>query len=119
MAKATTAQKARAPRGTKRVAQAFLDELATIAEDKQAEVGKAAQTMVREALITRRDKAKAAKLKLRASKAPPAPSRQGAKTGRKTRAATLARKALRQRRSASSQPESGAMQNDTESGGET
>ena len=69
MAKTTAVQKARAPQGAKRVARAFLDELATIADDKQAEVGKAAQAMVRETLITRRDKAKAAKLKSRASKA--------------------------------------------------
>ncbi len=119
IARATTAQKTRAPQGAKRVAQAFLQELAAIADDKQAEVGKAAQSMVRETLIIRQDKAKAAKQKARASKAASAPSRPGATGGRKTRAATPARKAPRQRRSASSQPESGAMQNDTESGGET
>jgi hypothetical protein len=118
MAKATTAQKARAPRGTKRVAQAFLDELATIAEDKQAEVGKAAQTMVREALITRRDKAKAAKLKSRASKAAPA-GRQGNKAGSKTRTAASARKAPRRRRTALSQSEPGETRNGAESAGET
>ena len=66
MARATTDQKTRAPQGAKRVAQAFLDELATIAGDKQVEVGIAAQWMVRETLMARRDKAKAAKQKLRA-----------------------------------------------------
>jgi len=119
MAKATTAQKTRAPQGAKRVAQAFLDELATIADDKQADVGKAAQMMVRETLIARRDKAKAAKQKLRASKAAPPRGRPGGNAGRKTRTGAPVRKAVRQQRSASSQPESGAVQNDTESGGET
>jgi hypothetical protein len=119
MAKATTVQKARAPQGAKRVAQAFLDELATIADDKQVEVGKAAQSMVRETLISRRDKAKAAKQNLRASKAAPATGRQGARVGRKTRMATSARKAPRQRRSASSQPDSGETQNTGEDTGKT
>jgi len=119
MARATTTQKTRAPQGAKRVAQAFLDELATIAEDKQAEVAKAAQAMVRETLIARRDKAKAAKQKLRASKAAPPRGRPGARAGRKTRTATLVRKAVRQRRSASSQPGSGEAQQAAENAGET
>jgi hypothetical protein len=118
MAKTTAVQKARAPQGAKRVARAFLDELATIADDKQAEVGKAAQAMVRETLITRRDKAKAAKLKSRASKAAPT-GRQGAKAGRKTLAATSARKAPRRRRTALSQPEPGETRNGAENAGET
>jgi hypothetical protein len=106
MAKATTVQTARAPQGAKRVAQAFLDELATIADDKQAEVGKAAQSMIREALITRRNKAKAAKQRLRASNAAPAAGRRGTKAGRKKPATASVRKPPRQRRSGSSQPES-------------
>ena len=118
MTRATTAQKARAPQGAKRVAQAFFDELATIADDKQAEVGKAAQAMVRETLITRRDRAKAAKQKLRASKATPPTGRPGANAGRKTRTAS-ARKAVRQRRSASSQPGSGEAQQADENAGDT
>jgi hypothetical protein len=119
MAKATTVQKARAPQGTKRVAQAFLDELATIADDKQAEVGKAAQSLVRETLITQRDKAKAAKQKLRASNAEPAAGRRGAKAGRKKPAAASVRKPPRQRRGGSSQPESDETQKNTENAGQT
>ena len=68
MPKAATEQRARAPQGAKRVAQAFFDELQTIAEDKQAEVGKAAQAMVREMMMARRDKAKAAHRAFRQSK---------------------------------------------------
>ena len=82
-------------------------------------MGKAAQAMVRETLITRRDKAKAAKQKLRASKATPPTGRPGANAGRKTRTATSARKAVRRRRSASSQPGSGEAQQADENAGET
>jgi hypothetical protein len=117
MAKSTTVQKARAPQGAKRVAQAFFDELETISDDKQTEVGKAAQAMIRETLIARRDKAKAAKLKLRVL-AGPATGRQGAIAGRKTRVATSARKAPR-RRTAFSQPEPGETENGAENAGET
>jgi hypothetical protein len=118
MAKSTTVQKARAPQGAKRVAQAFFDELETISDDKQTEVGKAAQAMIRETLIARRDKAKAAKLKSRASKAAPT-GRQGTKAGSKTQPATSARKAPRRRRTALSQPEPGETQNGAENAGET
>jgi hypothetical protein len=119
MARAATTQKTRAPQGAKRVAQAFLDELATIADDKQAEVAKAAQSMVRETLITRRDMAKATKQKLRASKAAPPRGRPGARAGRKTRTATPARRAVRRGRGASSQPGSGEAQQAAEDAGET
>jgi len=115
MARSTSAQRTRAPQGAKRVAQAFLDELATIADDKQAEVGKAAQLTVRETLISRRDKARAAKLKSRASKAAPT-GRQGTKAGSKTEPATSARKAPQRRRTALSLPEPGETQNGAESG---
>ena len=108
MAKSATAQKARAPQGAKRVAQAFFDALGSIAEDKQADVGKAAQAMIREALIARREKVKSAKAKARASTA--LKSGRGAIGGRKARAAS-ARKTTRQQRGRSSQPESGAEQN--------
>lgn len=118
MAKATTVQKARAPQGAKRVAQAFLDELATIADEKQAEVGKAAQSMVREMLITRRDKAKAAKQKSRASGAAPAAGRRGVRPGRKLAAASV-RKPPRQRRSGSSQPKSDETQKNAENAGDS
>jgi len=119
MAKATTVQKARAPQGAKRVAQAFLDELATIADEKQAEVGKAAQSMVRETLITRRDKAKATKQKPRTSSAAPAADRGDARLRRKKAAAASVRKPPRQRRSGSSQPKSDETQKNTEIAGET
>jgi hypothetical protein len=89
MAKSATAQKARAPQGAKRVAQAFLDELETIAEDKQADVGKAAQAMIRDALIARREKAKSAKAKSRASTAPE--SGRGARVGARRARRLLAR----------------------------
>ena len=108
MAKSGTAQKARAPQGAKRVAQAFLNELGSIAEDKQADVGKAAQAIIREALIARREKVKSAKAKARASTA--LKSGRGAKGGRSTRTAS-ARKTTRQQRGRSSQPESGEEQN--------
>jgi hypothetical protein len=110
MAKSATAQKARAPQGAKRVAQAFLNELGTIAEDKQADVGKAAQAMIREALIARREKAKSAKAKSRASTAPE--SGRGARGRRKARTSS-ARKATRPRLGGSSQSESGEEQNGT------
>lgn len=109
MAKSATAQKPRAPQGAKRVAQAFLNELGTIAEDKQADVGKAAQAMIRDALIARREKAKSAKAKSRASTTA-SESGRGARGGRKARTAS-ARKTTRQRRGGSSQSESGEEQN--------
>jgi len=95
MPKTTTERRARAPQGAKRVAQAFLDELETIAEDKQAEAGKAAQAMIRETLMARREKARAAKAKLRPVKAAKGKVRSNAE--RKTRGSI--RKAPRQRRS--------------------
>ena len=76
----------------KRVAQAFFDQLATLAEDKQAEVGKAASSMVRETLMTRREKAKAYKSKLRNTKTTPAKGKRAAATERKTRGPARARK---------------------------
>ena len=116
MAKSATAQKARAPQGAKRVAQAFLTELGTIAEDKQAEVGKAAQAMIRDALTARREKAKSAKAKSRASTA--SESGRGARGRRKARTAP-ARKATRRPRGESSQSEAGDEQNGTLDVGET
>ena len=75
MARNVTGTKARAPQGAKRVAQAFLDELATIADDKQAAVARAAQGMIRETLAARKEKARAAKAKLKAPRKTSAPPR--------------------------------------------
>ena len=116
MAKAATQQRARAPQGAKRVAQAFFDELSTIAEDKQAEVGKAAQAMVRETMMVRRDKAKVAKAKMQAGKAAPARSKTGAKPARKASGPAPGRKAVSARRAKSSEP---ASEDTAEAGGES
>ena len=119
MAKATTNQRARAPQGAKRVAQAFFNELSSIAEDKQADVGKAAQAMVRETMMVRRDKAKAAKAKLQAGKAAPARGKPGPKPGRKASGPTRGRKAGPTRRARSSEPVSENGADATEAGGES
>ncbi len=116
MAKAATGQQARAPQGAKRVAQAFFDELSTIAEDKQPEVGKAAQAMVREAMMARRDKAQANKAKLRAGKAAPVKSKTGATPARKT---NRNRKAGPTRRARSSEPASNDIAKAVEAGGDS
>ena len=118
MAKAATGQRARAPQGAKRVAQAFFNELETVAEDKQADVAKAAHAMVRETLMARREKAKAAKAKLRADKATPA-KRKNAETERKTRQAARGRKAPRRQRARSAEPASDDTQENPESAGES
>ncbi len=119
MAKAATGQRARAPQGAKRVAQAFFDELSTIAEDKQTEVGKTAQAMVREAMMARRDKAKANKAKLRAGKAAPVKSKTGAKPERKTNRPTRNRKAGPTRRARPSEPASDDSAEAAEAGGDS
>ena len=119
MAKASTNQRARAPQGAKRVAQAFFDELSTIAEDKQAEVGKAAQGMVRETMMVRRDKAKAAKAKLQAGKAAPARGKPGPKPARKASGPTRGRKAGSTRRARSSEAGSESAAEAADAGGES
>src|SRR5690242_7488297 len=119
MAKAATGQRTRAPQGAKRVAQAFFDELETVAEDKQADVAKAAQAMVRETLLARREKAKAAKAKLRAGKATPAKRKTAAETERKPRQAARGRKAPRTQRARSAEPPSDDTQENAESAGES
>ena len=96
MPKATTERRARAPQGAKRVAQAFLDELSTIAEDRQAEAGKAAQAMIRETLMARREKARAAKARQRPLKAA-AKGKGPSNVERATRRSAPTRKASRQR----------------------
>ena len=103
MVRTPTKKGARAPQGAKRVAQAFFDELETIAEDKQAEVAKATQAMVRDTMMGRREKAKAAKAKMRAGKAAPVKSKAGAKPERKTRGPTRKRKAPSMRQSRASE----------------
>ena len=119
MAKAEAKQRARAPQGAKRVAQAFFDELSTIADDKQAEVGKAAQAMVRETMMVRRDKAKAVKAKLQASKTAPARGKAAAKPPRKTSGPARGRKAGSARRGRSSEPASNTPADTAEAGGES
>ncbi len=119
MAKAAAQQRARAPQGAKRVAQAFFDELSTIAEDKQAEVGKAAQAMVRETMVVRRDKAKAAKAKLPAGRAAPSRGKPGPKPARKMSGPARGRKASPTRRARSSQPASDNAADTAEPGGES
>jgi len=104
MAKASSDKRPRAPQGAKRVAQAFFDELGTITEDKQAEVAKAAQAMVRETMMGRREKAKAAKTKMRASKAAPATGKAGGEPERKLRGPKRRPNAAPTRRAKSSEP---------------
>lgn len=115
MPKATTERRARAPQGAKRVAQAFLDELGTIAEDKQAAVGKVAQAMIREALMARREKARAAKAKQRPAKAA-AKGRAPSNAERNTRGSTPTRKTPKQR--GSSDQGSADVQETAEAAGE-
>ena len=85
MVKATTEQRVRAPQGAKRLAQAFFSELDTIAEDKRPEVAKAAQAIIRETMMARREKAKTASAKMRTGKTASAKATTSAKTARKTR----------------------------------
>jgi len=110
LARTATDKRSRAPQGAKRVAQAFFTELETIAEDKQAEVGKAAQAMVRETMMARREKAKTAKAKIaqpktRAGKAAPTGSRAGATPERATRGPARKRKATPARRARPAEPD--------------
>jgi hypothetical protein len=56
----TTTGTARAPRGAKPVAQAFLAALDSVPEGARSAVVKAAQVMIRDELKNRRDKLKAA-----------------------------------------------------------
>ena len=65
MLKADTAP-ARAPRGTKSVSQAFFAALESIPEASRSAVAKAAQTMIRDEIKTRREKLKAAAAKEKA-----------------------------------------------------
>lgn len=70
MAKAeTTSSPARAPRGTKPVTQAFFAALDAVPEAARSAVAKAAQTMIRDELKSRREKAKAAAGKAKAREA--------------------------------------------------
>jgi hypothetical protein len=57
----TETARARAPRGTKTVADAFFAALKEIPEVRQAEVAKAAQSAIREMLKLQNDKAKTAR----------------------------------------------------------
>ena len=59
----TETARTRAPRGSRAVAQAFLAALNEIPEARQAEVAKAAQAAIRDALKLQRDKARAARRK--------------------------------------------------------
>ena len=118
MARATTEQRVRAPQGAKRVAQAFISELETIAEDKQAEVGKAAQAMVRETMMARREKAKSAKAKTRTGTAGSAKRTTSTKAARKTRGPARGPKAKR-RGARSSAPASAGTQETGETAGES
>jgi hypothetical protein len=97
MARATAERRTRAPQGAKRVAQAFFSELETVAEDKQAEVAKAAQAMVRETLMAKREKVKVAKAKMRAGRAAPAQGKTAARAERKTPGPSRGRKTPRPR----------------------
>ena len=73
----TTTGTARAPRGAKPVAQAFLAALDSVPEGARSAVVKAAQTMIRDELKNRRDKVKAAaaREKARGAAAKRAPKR--------------------------------------------
>jgi hypothetical protein len=66
MARAETTGTARAPRGAKPVAQAFLAALDSVPEAARSAVVKAAQMMIRDELKNRRDKLKAAAAKEKA-----------------------------------------------------
>ncbi len=117
MAKAATGQRVRAPQGAKRVAQAFFNELETLAEDKQAEVAKAAQAMVRETLLERREKAKAAKAKLRAGKPTSARGKVAADAEPKTRRTARDRRGRPTQRARSAEPASDDTQENAEAAG--
>jgi hypothetical protein len=68
--------RARAPRGTRAVTEAFFAALHALPEARRDEVAKAAQSAIRDALKVARDKAKAARAVAKtASKA--APARRG------------------------------------------
>jgi hypothetical protein len=72
MAKTVIPTSARAPRGTKVVAEAFLTAVDEIPEPQRADVVKAALALIRDRLKEGRDKAKSAKEKQKA-KGPKAP----------------------------------------------
>lgn len=61
----------RAPRGTKPVSQAFFAALDAVPELTRSAVAKAAQTMIRDELKTRREKVKMAAAKEKARKSAP------------------------------------------------
>ena len=72
-AEATTS-KARAPRGTKTVTQAFFAALDSVPEATRSAVAKAAQATIRDELKNRRDKLKAAAAKAKEKARRPAAS---------------------------------------------
>ena len=72
----------RLPRGTKPVAQAFLDALDTVPEQSRAAVSKAALSMIRDEIKAGREKQRAS----RSESAAPAKATRRPKAGRRTRA---------------------------------
>ena len=96
-AEVTTAT-ARAPRGAKPVAQAFLAALDSVPETLRSAVAKAAQVMIRDELKNRRDKLKAAAAKEKArrpaaaKRAPKAPAPEVAEPASATPAKRRSRK---------------------------
>jgi len=80
----TTTSKARAPRGTKPVTQAFFAALDSVPEASRSAVAKAAQMMIRDELKNRRDKLKAAAAKEKARR--PTAAKRGPKTADATEA---------------------------------
>jgi len=102
MAKAEAATStARAPRGTKPVAQAFLSALDTVPEASRSVVAKAAQLMIRDELRNRRDKLKAATAKDKARRsAAPARTRKAAEPNPAESHAEAAPRKRRSRRQA-------------------
>jgi hypothetical protein len=101
----------RATRGTKPVAKAFLDALATIPEDRQAAVSKEALALIRDTLAVRKEKVKAAKAKAKvsAAKAKPKAAARQAKPAKAAAIKAIKKKVVRRaRKPAETVPDSSA-----------
>ena len=98
----------RAPRGTKPVSQAFLTALDSIPELSRAAVAKAALTMIRDEMKTRKDKLKVAAAKEKARVAPPpapaVPAKASKAAAAKPAAKTAAAKPAPAKRGAKAAP---------------
>ena len=100
----------RAPRGTKPVSQAFFTALESIPEMSRAAVAKAALTMIRDEMKTRKEKLKVAtaKEKEKARSAPPAPAAPAKTTSKAAPAKSAAKTAAAKPTSAKRGPKATA-----------